>query len=658
MSFGQDRNSQDDLNADFAYNNQLANAPKYYDPDTLALLPAADRLGVTSSVAPGKYDSEGNYVPTTGSYDDYGNYIPPAYVFSTKDGRNVLDQAGYDAAIQPYMLPSSTAYGGDWSKVVDFGNQVMNKYGLTQKQLKQAFDSGLNVTGADLSWMAAPMGLQILSQGLESYDPEKFKGFWDKTKASIPNFDSIAQQAQQAAGAYGTARQQQNGGDDFFGDLLSFALPIALGAFTGGAGLGLGIDAFSDGVMLDTALGGADLISPELGALGLASDLPSTFDQMLYEIGIDPSSISSYSEAFGGNPLADLTSQIGVEGLDGSQLAQKFGKKFLTNIGQQALRGKKVDPSKALTSSVVGGLGDIGSNALNQISNSIGANKMGDEDFWNSIGIDPSSFSGPGAAYGGDPLGGLDLSIGSGVDPVSDGPMMAGAPGAPVSYDYTPDSVYGPPRPSSAGGLGTIAQKLGMINKDGSYNISNILKAIGSGAAIYDKMATGKKTVGAKGTALAQQALQPASMFYFPGTALNPVDRSRFGPAKPRQMAARGGLAMACGGGAARPMMFADGGGMHPELLLSGGGEPAGDHFVGFVSGQGGGQDDNIPAMLSPGEYVFDAETVAAIGDGNTEEGARRLDEMRERIRAMKRQAPTDEIPEQSGDPMAFLGGE
>lgn len=80
----------------------------------------------------------------------------------------------------------------------------------------------------------------------------------------------------------------------------------------------------------------------------------------------------------------------------------------------------------------------------------------------------------------------------------------------------------------------------------------------------------------------------------------------------------------------------------------------------GFVaSGEGGGQDDMVQAALSPGEYVFDADVVSALGDGSNEEGARRLDEMRERIRAHNRSAPPTQIPPKARSPEEYLmGGE
>ena len=56
------------------------------------------------------------------------------------------------------------------------------------------------------------------------------------------------------------------------------------------------------------------------------------------------------------------------------------------------------------------------------------------------------------------------------------------------------------------------------------------------------------------------------------------------------------------------------------------------------VRGPGTGRSDEIPALLSDGEYVIDAETVALLGDGSSEAGADRLDQMREAVRRHKGQ--------------------
>lgn len=93
---------------------------------------------------------------------------------------------------------------------------------------------------------------------------------------------------------------------------------------------------------------------------------------------------------------------------------------------------------------------------------------------------------------------------------------------------------------------------------------------------------------------------------------------------------------------------------LDPRNGMANGG-PAGN--AGPVMGQGGGQDDVVEAAMAPGEYVFDAESVSALGDGNTEEGARKLDQMRENIRRHKRGGALSSIPPRAHDPMKYLGG-
>ena len=44
----------------------------------------------------------------------------------------------------------------------------------------------------------------------------------------------------------------------------------------------------------------------------------------------------------------------------------------------------------------------------------------------------------------------------------------------------------------------------------------------------------------------------------------------------------------------------------------------------------------SIPAALSEGEFVFDAETVALVGNGSSEAGAKILEQVRQSIRKMK----------------------
>lgn len=77
----------------------------------------------------------------------------------------------------------------------------------------------------------------------------------------------------------------------------------------------------------------------------------------------------------------------------------------------------------------------------------------------------------------------------------------------------------------------------------------------------------------------------------------------------------------------------------------------------GLVLGETGGQADEVNARIADGEYVFDADTVSALGDGNTLAGARKLDAMREEIRSHKRGAPKKSIPPKSKSTKAYMKG-
>jgi len=85
-------------------------------------------------------------------------------------------------------------------------------------------------------------------------------------------------------------------------------------------------------------------------------------------------------------------------------------------------------------------------------------------------------------------------------------------------------------------------------------------------------------------------------------------------------------------------MAFQDGGKSHvPEFITGATGH--------YVKGKGDGQSDEIPAMLADGEFVWDADTVAQLGNGSSDAGAKFLDKFREAVRSHKRSAPNDKIP-------------
>ena len=65
---------------------------------------------------------------------------------------------------------------------------------------------------------------------------------------------------------------------------------------------------------------------------------------------------------------------------------------------------------------------------------------------------------------------------------------------------------------------------------------------------------------------------------------------------------------------------------------------------AGLIEGFGGGMDDFVPGIAgsqeriatSPGEYIVPADVVSQLGDGNSNEGSRKLDGMSERVRMAK----------------------
>jgi hypothetical protein len=98
---------------------------------------------------------------------------------------------------------------------------------------------------------------------------------------------------------------------------------------------------------------------------------------------------------------------------------------------------------------------------------------------------------------------------------------------------------------------------------------------------------------------------------------------------------------------------FADGGHIHgmeygqsPKFITG-----ATGHYVKWA---GDGQSDDIPALLADGEYVFDADTVAQLGNGSSDAGAKFLDHFRQAVREHKRSAPVDKIPPKAS-PLEYM---
>ena len=102
------------------------------------------------------------------------------------------------------------------------------------------------------------------------------------------------------------------------------------------------------------------------------------------------------------------------------------------------------------------------------------------------------------------------------------------------------------------------------------------------------------------------------------------------------------------------PVMMKEGGAARPEISyeVEQFNYPSGLGF--YVSGETKGQDDKIPAMLSDGEFVIPADTVAHLGDGNNNAGAKKLDEMIKKIRGSK--GMKNALPPKAKSLTAYMG--
>lgn len=77
-----------------------------------------------------------------------------------------------------------------------------------------------------------------------------------------------------------------------------------------------------------------------------------------------------------------------------------------------------------------------------------------------------------------------------------------------------------------------------------------------------------------------------------------------------------------------------------------------------YVKGGGTGTSDSIPAVLSDGEYVIDAQTVSMLGDGSSDAGAKQLDKMRKEVRKHKGSAlAKGEFAPKAKAPLSYVKG-
>ena len=214
------------------------------------------------------------------------------------------------------------------------------------------------------------------------------------------------------------------------------------------------------------------------------------------------------------------------------------------------------------------------------------------------------------------------------------------------AYDPSMSGANGVQSPSEAGVFSKILQGMGIQDKEGKVDYSDpkvfdkILKSIGIGGTILNTLMGPQNKKSA--TELSSQFKGAYDNFTPAGQAA--ADSYFNSPYVRHTQAPSAEMASPIVAG----KRYAEGGGVEES------GEPNGP--LSLIRGADKGQADTVKANLSHGEYVFDADTVASLGDGNNEAGAKILDSWREEIRKHKRSAPPDKIPPKSKAPSHYLG--
>jgi hypothetical protein len=383
---------------------------------------------------------------------------------------------------------------------------------------------------------------------------------------------------------------------------------MTMGEFAGEAALEAGLEVGTEGA-LDSALqagleSGFDFVSPELDPTG------SMFDQA-YNFGspeLDPTG----SMADMANPSywqqlqnAYSTSPSYVQGaLSGA------GKGMATNAGMSLLTGRPITPQGLLMSGLAGGVGggvaDLsGSNYLGGLS-AAGTNAL------LSKSLSPTT------------MASAIPNIGAGIYNLG----SSGSSGSNISSPSTAQTAsinsIQPTTLSTGSGLQT-----GPILKN-----TKILQDLKS---MYPQLNDVDPRL------LSQLGYDVGGNL--PTESVNTTQTS-YEPTFDEKNANMYKTILA--GGDTSPLQHLKDGGMPhvPEFITGATGH--------YVRGRGDGQSDDIPAMLADGEYVFDADTVAQLGNGSSDAGAKLLDHFRQSVREHKRSAPSDKIPPKAS-PLMYM---
>ena len=218
-------------------------------------------------------------------------------------------------------------------------------------------------------------------------------------------------------------------------------------------------------------------------------------------------------------------------------------------------------------------------------------------------------------------------------------------PSSPA-YDPSMSGTNGIQSAPEAGVFSKLLQGMGIQNKSGEIDYSDpqVLDKIINAVSIGGKILTSLQGPQNKKSASELQAQFKSPFDNFTPASQKSADAYFNGPYVRHTQQAANTMSSPIVAG----QRYAEGGGVENEQAHQG--------ALSLIRGSDSGQADTVKANLSHGEYVFDADTVAALGDGNNEAGAKMLDKWREELRREKRSAPVNQIPPKAKAPMHYLG--
>lgn len=350
-------------------------------------------------------------------------------------------------------------------------------------------------------------------------------------------------------------------------------------------------------------------VNGNLGNYGKIADSLSGATAATAAPGISPSTLSQF---YGSAPteLASPT-ELGMSGIGSSASSGALSPSYLQSLGITPM-GIDGGLSPLASQSISNGLApltDTGSGWTSAMGN-VGAGSAASPTSW---GVPPPAQASP--------VNGLTSDIRGqfGLDSAAGGPSVA--------------AYQNPASLSSFLGNGALSK---IIN--GNASAGDYLRTLSSLQSLMAGLDSKSATRSALGST---SALSQPSQISYAGPGLSTPSTTTFAAPMSIADATQGSLNMKEGGLA--------------TALYATGGATRGAH-VGPVAGKGGGQDDLIPARLADGEYVFDADVVSALGDGSNKEGARKLDDFRQKLREHKRSASNSTIPPKAKSINSYLG--